>query len=277
MKNYFSILVVVLMIVSSCTKHEKREVKYDNGQLKELFIVKEIKDGNFIKDGEYNTWFENGQVGISGQYSNGKKTGNWKSWFENGQIESDHNFSIDSLNGAFAEWYVTGQKLVEGNFAMDKEVGEWTTWFENGQIMHKNKYSKNGDLDGTQISWYENGKKESEKVYSSGKKEGQFTSWDSEGNEIMQRTFEENQDINLPATYINYTGVKLFLDNEEAFQITYLKKELFSSNWKTASGKFKISNGILYLEGFNKYSLQKFNADTITIAGDLILLREREK
>jgi len=273
MKKYFYILVLASAIVS-CSKHEKRETKYDNGQVKEQFLVKETKDGSFINDGEYKTWFENGQSETFGQYADGKKTGNWKKWYKNGQLESDKNYKIDSLDGAFSEWYESGQKIVEGNYKMDKEVGEWTVWFENGQMKLKNLFSINGDYDGKQVTWHKNGVKESEENYSLGKKEGASSMWDDDGKLIAKREFKENKDVNLPATYKNNSGEKLVLNADETYKLKYLKNDWFSSSWKTVSGAFEIVDGELDLKGFNEFSLQKFNADTIIIGEEIIFIRE---
>lgn len=116
MKSIIKALLIVGISTHliSCDKHEKRETKYDNGQLKEQFSVLETEEGSFIKDGDYKTWYDGGQSETEGQYENGKKVGNWKNWYSNGQMKSDLNFVQDTLDGKYAYWYENGQKWTEG-------------------------------------------------------------------------------------------------------------------------------------------------------------------
>lgn len=121
MKKYLYISVILLLAIA-CTKHEKRETKYEDGQLQEQFFVKETKDGSFIKDGEYKSWYEDGQNQEAGKYSNGVKVGNWKSWHENGQLKFDLNYTNDTLNGKYIEWHYNGQKAIEKSLKMGKNI-----------------------------------------------------------------------------------------------------------------------------------------------------------
>ena len=45
-----------------------------------------------LLDGEYKTWFENGQIRMDGQYKMGVESGVWKIYEENGSLSEEINF-----------------------------------------------------------------------------------------------------------------------------------------------------------------------------------------
>src|ERR1041385_6225678 len=112
MRSYVLSALVISLLSISCDHHQRRETKYPDGKPMEEFQVVE-KDGNFIKDGEYKTWFQGGQQEISGTYSVGRRTGNWKKWYDNGQMQMDINLKNDTLDGPHLEWYKNGRKSIE--------------------------------------------------------------------------------------------------------------------------------------------------------------------
>jgi len=282
MRNRFILLTILSFSIFfvSCDKHEMRETKYDNGQLKEQFSVLETEQGSFIKDGEYKTWFPSGQPESTGQYEEGKQMGNWKFWYSNGQMKSDYNLVYDTLDGALIKWYENGQKLIEGTKKMNNEIGSWTSWYENGQMNSKMNYDEEGKTDGLQTNWHNNGQKSSEENYSKGIKEGEFKFWDSQGKLYVTRTFKNGTDLNLPATYKNKSGETLELMTDETYKITYLESYFFSSQWKSKKGKFAVTADNLDLDGFRNFRLKKYKPDTIVVGGgysnDIIFLKKTD-
>ena len=282
MRAIFKLLVIVGIssTIVSCDKHEKRETKYDNGQLHEQFSVLETKEGSFIKDGEFKTWFPSGQPESNGQYEDGKQMGNWKYWYSNGQMLNDCNFVRDTLDGAFIKWYENGQKLIEGTKKMGMEIGPWTSWDENGQMSSKLSYDQDGKSDGLQTKWHNNGQKASDENFSKGIKEGEFKFWDNKGKLYVTRTFKSGADLNLPATYKNKSGETLELMADETYKITYLDQSFFfgSSKWKSTKGKFEMTPTNLDLDGFRNFKLKKFKSDTIVVVGysDIVFLKKTD-
>ena len=262
-----SILKAILVVgisthLISCDKHEKRETKHENGQLKEQFSVLETEDGSFIKDGDYKTWFDGGQAESEGQYENGKKVGNWRTWYSNGQMESDLNFVSDTVDGKFVNWYENGQKSSEGTTIKSIYVGEYTEWYENGQMKSKFNY-KDGKKEGLQVSWYDNGQKTSEYTIVNGKLEGEFKNWDKDRNATANRIFKNGVDPILPKKYKNKSGATVEISQDEKFKLVYPSTAWFYTSWKTKTGNLKISdNGLLLLD---EYEISKFNADTLSI------------
>lgn len=272
MKKYWMIPALMVLVIS-CAKHEKRETKYENGQLQEKFFVKQTKDGSYIKDGDYKSWYENGQNEDVGKYFNNVKVGNWKSWYENGQLKLDVNYVNDTLSGDYKEWYENGQKRSQKTLKMGKSVGDFFSWHENGKIFSERKYTDEGVIDGLQTQWYEDGTKWQEETYISGKKEGLSLMWNSKGKLIAKREFKNGEDINLPATYRDWTGGELTLNVDETYKLRYIKRSGFRSDWAIATGEFFLYNNHLILKDHNMLSIQKFNADTIQLAGAPLYVR----
>ena len=47
------------------------------------------------KEGEYKSWYENGQLCIECVYKNGKREGKYKWWYKNGQLLEEHVYKED--------------------------------------------------------------------------------------------------------------------------------------------------------------------------------------
>lgn len=256
------VLAIVTVTLLGCDKHEKRETKHDNGQLKEKFSVLETKDGSFIKDGAYNTWYDSGQPESTGQFEEGKKIGNWKTWYKNGQMKSDVNYTRDTLDGKYIVWYENGQKMEEGTTQKSIKVGEYTSWYENGQMKSKFTFAA-GKKEGPQVSWYQNGQKASDYTLVNGKPNGEFKTWSENGKLAVNRFFKNELDTILPRAYKNSNGSTIEILQDETFKLKILSGGWFYSEWLNKPGKIQISqDGHLFA---GDYEVQKFNRDTLIL------------
>jgi len=196
MKSKILFLFVSSILITACNRHQIREKKSDNGQLQEQYQVIETKDGSFVKDGYYKTWFSNGQIENQGDYTDGKRTGNWKNWYSNGQLHEDINFKEDSLDGEFKKWHENGKKLIEGKYEFGNLVGKWQSWHDNGQLSADENYV-NDKLEGKQTYWYANGQKLTEGNYINGKKDGTWTNFDQDGKVNSENVFKNGNNVTL--------------------------------------------------------------------------------
>lgn len=137
-------IILVSALILSCSKREIRETKYENGQIKEKYSVIQDKNGNFLRDGEYIKYYENGQKEEEKNYKNGKAEGLYKFWYKNGQLGEEYNFKDGEVNGLVKMWYKSGQKKSEVNHINNKIEGKVTVWEENGEIEGVYTY-KNGE------------------------------------------------------------------------------------------------------------------------------------
>lgn len=65
---------------------ERRETKFDNGQLQELYYVKVDSKGDELKEGPYTSWNEKGHRVKECCYKYGKQDGPCIRWYQNGRV-----------------------------------------------------------------------------------------------------------------------------------------------------------------------------------------------
>jgi antitoxin component YwqK of YwqJK toxin-antitoxin module len=95
------------------------------------------------REGEYRSYFPNGQLREIAQYDKGERYGLVQQWFSNG-----HQFELYTLNAGVRH-------------------GAAITWFSNGMLRCYEHY-KNGSLNGTSIYYNEFGNKQLERLYTEG-------------------------------------------------------------------------------------------------------------
>lgn len=59
-------------------------------------------------DGEFKSWYDNGQLYISTSYKNDKLDGEFKSWYNNGQLYVSTFYKNGKLDGEFKKWHSSG-------------------------------------------------------------------------------------------------------------------------------------------------------------------------
>ena len=85
-----------------------------------------------IKDGDYETFYDNGQLKSKGFYVKGNKEGVYKWWYSNGNLERQGNYILGKKNGVYKWWYSNGQIYVMGNYKNGILLNENSCWDENG-------------------------------------------------------------------------------------------------------------------------------------------------
>ena len=70
------------------------------------------------KTGEWNRYYENGQLHITGYYDDNKQTGPWQYFGEKGNI------------------------ILKGSFKNGARIGEWIAYYNNGNPLLKGKYQQ---------------------------------------------------------------------------------------------------------------------------------------
>lgn len=135
---------------------------YKNGQIKHTvekdYLITYFKNGNKeaegyanlfgYGDGEFKTYYKNGQLKTEGNYKDGKKDGLEKYYYENGQLEAEMNWSPSLRNenyswqtGSFKEYYENGKLKEQGNFTREGiKTGRWTKYLEDGTIKKEKEY-----------------------------------------------------------------------------------------------------------------------------------------
>ena len=122
----------------------------------------------YIKDGKWQYWYENGTTRGEENYQNDKPVGVWKYWFAGGAISSEFDFTKNYA----IYYYENGKKSSEGTLPADMlREGKWTGWFESGARQYEGMYSK-GLKDGQWIWYNEKGEITYRQTFKAGDEQG---------------------------------------------------------------------------------------------------------
>ena len=98
------------------------------------FWIEEIDLKN-LKNGQYTSYYENGQLKYEWNYNKDrKKEGLIKVFFENGQIQFEGNCKNGKLEGLTKYYFNNGQLKSQGYYSDNKKVNNWKVYNEKGQI-----------------------------------------------------------------------------------------------------------------------------------------------
>jgi hypothetical protein len=86
--------------------------------------------------------YDNGKVKMQGNSKNGSRDGEWKSFFPNGQLQSDEFFTAGKPDGKVIVYYENGKKMYEGENSNGELKGVWTYWDEKGKVTRTVDHSK---------------------------------------------------------------------------------------------------------------------------------------
>lgn len=122
------------------------------------------------KSGAYKSYYANGRLWTTGYYLEGEiPDGEWKSFYNNGQLGYHYLYENGKQIGESLLYYKDGT-LKEKAFYIDgKRHGPYSYFHKNGLIMKEYNYV-NGEMDGVQMRYHANGKKSIKYVYKQGNK-----------------------------------------------------------------------------------------------------------
>lgn len=93
-----------------------------------------------VINGDYEVKYPSGIVKMKGFYINGKREGQWVSFFENGQKQSEGFFKNGLRDGKALVYYQNGQLYYEGYYKDGKEVGKWIFFDQQGKKLQEKDY-----------------------------------------------------------------------------------------------------------------------------------------
>ena len=167
----------------------KREY-HQNGDL-----AKQYSELNGKLHGQYGRWFNNGQLEISGWYSNGKRVGEWKEYY---QTENDdlvlreHYFCDDNeREGKSLSYYYDGTLHIECYYSRGSLDGEYKCYYhpsllpvrfkqdqDQKQYLELHCFWKRNLLHGKYMAYRLDNQLCLECYYVDGKKNGEYKNWD---------------------------------------------------------------------------------------------------
>ena len=125
---------------------------YSNSNLKLEYTLTESNTGKSALNGPYNEYFENGNLSVKSNYSNGKLNGLSIKFFENGKMESKTQYVNGLINGPSTYYYESGKIRATLNYSNNLINGISYAYFENGKLMEKANF-KNGELEGAYYNY----------------------------------------------------------------------------------------------------------------------------
>jgi hypothetical protein len=106
-----------------------------------------IVNGKPVKDGLFIVYGEGHDKLIQGSYRNGVQEGEWTTWYANGQRSAIDHFHNGLQDGLHTSWYFNGVKSIEGNYRMGKREGVWTRWDPTGYTSKQQTYRDDHPVD----------------------------------------------------------------------------------------------------------------------------------
>jgi antitoxin component YwqK of YwqJK toxin-antitoxin module len=125
---------------------------FQQGDLKPFSgVVKDTVNGKIIeyevvdgkKNGEFKTYFENGQLEMAGQIKENLNQGKWTYYYQSGQVESEGTFKDDLPDGKWKWFYENGNLKEEGIFVKGDREGRWVLYEADGKIKEEKMFKKN--------------------------------------------------------------------------------------------------------------------------------------
>jgi len=157
---------VAILVLTACGGETKKEF-YNDGSLE--FSAEYNSDSKL--DGEYKSYYRNGNPEEEKEYSDGKLDGKHISYFENGQIKKEMVYTDNEANGDFKSYYENGKLKSEGTYTKNIFDDTYIMYWEDGKIALSENY-KDGKEDGVFESFNRNGNLLSKIEYSNGLLDG---------------------------------------------------------------------------------------------------------
>ena len=200
---------------------------YPDGEIKSKGVYMDDK-----KSGAWTFFYNNGKTEQSGKYVNGLPDGPWKWYYEDGQILRDEFYRKGREDGFAYELFPTGDTLSAGEFIDGQREGLWL--FQDGDQKLKG-YFVAGEMNGIWTHFYPDGTRSFEGNFREGLAEGLIRSWHPDGTlkwkglcDAGKRTgvwirYDENGNPVFSITYEDgvekkYNGIHIY---PEFFQADY--------------------------------------------------------
>ena len=144
----FLFALLFLFFLSSCTQKTVEnndedlvpeiENLWDNGNPKTVRFFKE--EGNekiLVQEKQY---YPEGQLNMEGSFKNKLREGEWNSWYEDGTLWSSGSFMAGVRHGKGIVYHPNGTKSIEGTYEEGRRTGLWKSWDEAGNLLSEQRF-----------------------------------------------------------------------------------------------------------------------------------------
>ncbi|MFW6035634.1 MAG: toxin-antitoxin system YwqK family antitoxin [Halothermotrichaceae bacterium] len=161
----------------------------DNGWYLDRTGLTPIMDYKECRHGDWEYYYENGQLKAKGKYSYGCHSGLWKFYHENGQIAAVGNYSRYGVEqGEWSYYYDNGQLKSRGLY----EHAQTPEWNRNRDSVIGIKTIRKKPIKIGEWSYYsKEGKLMAKGNYRNGKKVGKWLERDKESNKLQESVKQE--------------------------------------------------------------------------------------
>lgn len=97
-------------------------------------------DYSMIGEGEYISYYPNGELHSKGFNKNNLREGVWSIWYYSGKLGNKLNYKQNKLDGLFITYYENGQIMFIGNYKEDAQIGLWKEYYEKGNLKSEGNY-----------------------------------------------------------------------------------------------------------------------------------------
>ena len=165
MYRYLFASVSLCFLMASCSDGSV-VVKYDNGNIKELYQV----DKDSLKTGQYLLFSESGDTLEKAHYSMGKLNGIRTIYSKGSVLEIEEQYVDGVMDGDYKVYHPNGQLMLAQNYSGGELIGESLRYYENGQLEERVTF-ENGQENGPFTEYHENGQVHWEGTYLNGDNE----------------------------------------------------------------------------------------------------------
>lgn len=148
LKPLFLLLFTISLFFSSCTQNTNKstdedliseiENLWDNGNPKTVRFFKEEGDEKIlVKEKQYHP---SGQLSMEGSFKNKLREGEWNSWYEDGTLWSSGSFKAGKRDGKGIVYHPNGTKNIEGTYEEGRRTGVWKSWDESGNLISEQRF-----------------------------------------------------------------------------------------------------------------------------------------
>jgi antitoxin component YwqK of YwqJK toxin-antitoxin module len=191
-------------------KSKKLESETRDGQFTTFYVNgQKESEGEYNKgkkEGKWTYWYKDGQKISEGKFENGDRQGEWEFFHRNGALKTKPTYLDGEKNGASVFFYDNGDKEEEYNFIKGQKNGDFIEYFKGNKVKQKGKYVKDS-LEGAYEFYWENGNLADKGEYSDNKRHGLWEFFHSNGKKSCEVEYKKGKFIK--AAFFDEEGVKL--------------------------------------------------------------------
>ena len=133
----FSDQITPLTAEQEALKPGSRDISFFRGSYKSGVPFVEGRLVNGAPQGQWQLWYENGNLWQKAYFNQGMKNGPWSVSYEDGTPWLEGVYRRNLRVGQWRYYWPNGNLMCEGEYEDDMRTGQWGFWNEDGQLLYK--------------------------------------------------------------------------------------------------------------------------------------------